>query len=128
MVLATAKVEDFDRFWSVFSTKGAEKRKQHGSKGANVFQDPNDPDRYWVVFDWDEEGCRWYPSQTPSGHASQPQVPTASLVDPNPNHRPNKFGRKRLSAFLRSNLYVIRSDKTYAKQHVRRNERRMKKR
>jgi heme-degrading monooxygenase HmoA len=56
MVLATAKVEDFDRFWNTFSTRGAEKRKQHGSKGAHVFRDPNEDDRVWVVFDWDEEG------------------------------------------------------------------------
>jgi hypothetical protein len=56
MVLATVKVEDFDRFWDTFSTKGAEKRKQHGSKGSHVFRDPNDDDRVWVVFDWDEEG------------------------------------------------------------------------
>ena len=27
MVLATAKIEDFDRFWNTFSTKGAEKRQ-----------------------------------------------------------------------------------------------------
>jgi hypothetical protein len=39
----------------VFSTKGAEKRKQHGSKGAQLFRDPNDADRIWVVFDWDQE-------------------------------------------------------------------------
>jgi hypothetical protein len=56
MVLSTAKIEDFDRFWSTFSTKGAEKRKQHGSKGSHVFRDPNDDRRIWVVFDWDEEG------------------------------------------------------------------------
>ena len=56
MILATAKIEDFDRFWNAFSTKGAEKRKQHGSKGASVFRDPNEDDRVWVVFDWDEEG------------------------------------------------------------------------
>lgn len=56
MVLATVKVEDFDRFWSTFSTTGAAKRGQHGSKGAQVFQDPNDEDRYWAVFDWDEQG------------------------------------------------------------------------
>jgi hypothetical protein len=31
--LATTTVEDFDRFLKVFTTKGAEKRKQHGSKG-----------------------------------------------------------------------------------------------
>ncbi len=32
MLLATTTVEDFDRFTSVFSTKGAEKRRQHGTK------------------------------------------------------------------------------------------------
>ena len=40
MLLATTQVEDFDRFLEIFSTKGAEKRKQHGSKGALVFRDP----------------------------------------------------------------------------------------
>ena len=58
MVLATSKIEDFDRFWNAFSMKGAEKRKQHGSKGSHVFRDPNDDRRVWVVFDWDEEGFR----------------------------------------------------------------------
>ena len=56
MILATTKVEDIDRFLNVFSTKGAEKRKQHGSKGAQVFRDPNEADRVWVLFDWDAEG------------------------------------------------------------------------
>jgi hypothetical protein len=58
MVLSTVKVEDFDRFWNTFSTKGAEKRKQRGSKGAHVFRDPNDDGRLWVAFDWDEEGYK----------------------------------------------------------------------
>ena len=58
MVLSTAKVEDFERFWTTFSTKGAAKRKQHGSQGSHVFRDPNDDTRVWVVFDWDEEGFR----------------------------------------------------------------------
>jgi hypothetical protein len=56
MVLSTVKIEDFDRFWEVFSTKGAEKRKQHGSGGSHVFRDPNDDSRLWVVFDMDESG------------------------------------------------------------------------
>ena len=56
MILATTKVEDFDRFLKIFSTKGAEKRKQHGSKGSTVFRDPSEEDRVWVIFDWDEEG------------------------------------------------------------------------
>jgi hypothetical protein len=56
LVLSTVKVEDFDRFWNIFSTRGAEKRKEHGSQGARVFRDPNEDDRLWVVFDLDEEG------------------------------------------------------------------------
>lgn len=52
------KVEDFDRFWNVFSTKGAEKRKGIGSKGAKVFRDPNEDGRLWVVLDLDEEGYK----------------------------------------------------------------------
>ena len=56
MILATTTVEDFDRFMKVFSNEGAEKRKEHGSKGAMIFRDPNQEDRVWVVFDWDEQG------------------------------------------------------------------------
>ena len=67
MLLATTTVEDYDRFVSIFSTKGAEKRKQHGSKGSRVFRDPNDSHRVWVVFDWDEEGFEKF--------VSDPDVP-----------------------------------------------------
>jgi hypothetical protein len=56
LILATGKVEDFDQWLTIFSTKGAEKRKQHGSKGSTVFRDPNENDRVWALFDWDEEG------------------------------------------------------------------------
>ena len=80
MMLATTKVEDFDRFLKIFSTKGLEKRKQHGSKGATVFRDPNEDDRFWVLFDWDEEGFKNYLSdpEVPAiiqeaGHTSKPQ-------------------------------------------------------
>jgi hypothetical protein len=58
MVLSTVSVADFDRFWEIFSTKGAERRKHHGSKGSLVFRDPNDDSRVWVLFDWDEEGYK----------------------------------------------------------------------
>ena len=62
MILTTVKIEDFDRWWNTFSTKSAEKRKQHGSKGSLVFHDPNDDARVWVVFDWDEEGFQSFRS------------------------------------------------------------------
>ena len=62
MILATTTVEDYDRFLEVFSTKGAEKRKQHGSKGATVYRDPNEADRVWALFDWDAEGWQSFVS------------------------------------------------------------------
>ena len=80
-MLATTTVEDFDRFLNIFSTKGAEKRKEHGCKGATVFRDPNEADRVWVLFDWDEEGFQKFlsdPEVPPiiqeAGHKSRPQA------------------------------------------------------
>ena len=52
MIVIIAKVADFNQFLKTFSTKGAEKRKQHGSRGSLVFRDPEDPNRVWVFFDW----------------------------------------------------------------------------
>ena len=70
---------------SVFSTKGAEKRKQHGSKGALVFRDPNEADRVWVIFDWDLDGWQSFasdpevpPIMQEAGHKGPPQVPELS--------------------------------------------------
>jgi len=80
MMLATTTVEDFDRFLKVFSTKGAEKRRHHGSKGSTVFRDPNEADRVWVLFDWDEEGFQNFLSDPDvpaiikeAGHKTKPQ-------------------------------------------------------
>ena len=85
MILATTTVEDFDRFEKIFSIKGAEKRKQHGSKGATVFRDPTEEDRVWVLFDWDAAGWQSFVSdpEVPAilqeaGHVGKPQA--AELV------------------------------------------------
>jgi hypothetical protein len=79
MLLATTQVEDFDRFMDIFSTTGAEKRKQHGSEGALIFRDPSEGDRVWVIFDWDEQGWQSFVSdpEVPAimkeaGHKSRP--------------------------------------------------------
>ncbi len=53
MIVTIAKVADFDQFLKTFSTKGAEKRKEHGCKGSQVFRDPDDPSRVWAIFDWE---------------------------------------------------------------------------
>jgi hypothetical protein len=85
MLLATTRVEDLDRWLNIFSTTSAEKRKQHGSKGSTVFRDPNEDDRVWALFDWDEEGWQNFVSdpEVPAilqeaGHKSRPQA--AELV------------------------------------------------
>jgi hypothetical protein len=82
MFLATTTFEDYDRFKQIFSTKGAEKRRAHGSKGALVFRDPNEEDRAWVIFDWDAEGWQSFvsdpevpPIMQQAGHKGKPQVP-----------------------------------------------------
>ena len=82
MLLATTQVEDFDRFMEIFSTTGAEKRKQHGSKGVLIFRDPSEEDRVWVIFDWDLSRAGRASSSDPevppiiraAGHKGKPQV------------------------------------------------------
>jgi hypothetical protein len=81
MILATTTVEDHDRFVEIFSTKGAEKRRQHGSKGSHVFRDPNEEDRVWAIFDWDIAGWQSFASdpEVPgimqeAGHKGRPEV------------------------------------------------------
>ena len=81
MLLATTQIEDLDRFLHIFSTQGAEKRKQHGSKGATVFRDPSEQDRVWVIFDWDDEGWQSFvsdpevpPILKEAGHLGKPEA------------------------------------------------------
>jgi len=81
MLLATTRVHDIDQFLKVFGAAGAAKRRQHGSKGSLVFRDPNEPDRLWAVFDWDEAGWKNFVSdpEVPAvlkdaGHKSTPQA------------------------------------------------------
>ena len=59
--------ELFDQFLKTFSTKGAEKREQHGCTGSHVFRDPDDPDRVWVFFDWKIEDYE--------GFLADPEIP-----------------------------------------------------
>ena len=81
MLLATTTVEDVDRFLEIFSTKGAEKRGAHGSKGAQVYSDPNEAGRVWVAFDWTPEGWQSFVSDPDvpaimqeAGHKGKPQA------------------------------------------------------
>jgi hypothetical protein len=85
VLLATARVEDIDRWLEVFSTTSLEKRKQHGSKGCTVFRDPNEDDRVWALFDRDAAGFQNFvsdpevpPILQQAGHKGRPQM--AQLV------------------------------------------------
>lgn len=53
MIVTIARVADPDRFLEVFATTGAEKRREHGCRGARAYFDPDDPHRVWSVFAWD---------------------------------------------------------------------------
>lgn len=55
MIVTVANVADFDQFLRTFETKGAEKRREHGCRGARVFRDPRDHTCVWSIFDWDPE-------------------------------------------------------------------------
>jgi hypothetical protein len=85
MILATTTFADYERFMEIFSTKGADKRGVHGSKGAQIFRDPNQDDRVWVLFDWDEAGWQSFvsdpevpPIMKEAGHTSRAQVAALS--------------------------------------------------
>lgn len=79
MILATTRYADWDQFWKVFSTAGAEKRAEHGCKGAQVYRDETSDDGVWVVFDWDQAGWESFlsdptvpPVMKDAGHLVKP--------------------------------------------------------
>lgn len=67
MIATVAHVADFDRFMQTFSTRGVQKRREHGCQGSYVFRDPDDPSRVWVFFDWKVEDYQ--------GFLSDPEIP-----------------------------------------------------
>lgn len=56
MILARVKIGDFDQFWSVFTTRGAEHRRKYGSTGARVLRNQEERDEVLILFDWPKEG------------------------------------------------------------------------
>ena len=58
MLLARVTIGDFDRFWSTFTTTGAEHRRTYGSSGARVFRNLDQPDEMIVLFDWSRDDYR----------------------------------------------------------------------
>ena len=77
-VIARVKIEDYDRFIAAFSTRGAEKRREHGCRGVRVFRVLDDPQQIVNVFEWDRSGIESF--------MADPEVPevmrAAGLQDP----------------------------------------------
>jgi hypothetical protein len=55
MLLAKVRIGEFDQFWSVFTTAGADHRRGYGSAGARAFRNAEQPDEVLVIFDWSKE-------------------------------------------------------------------------
>lgn len=85
MVLTKVKIGEFDQFWSVFSTKGAALRRVHGSKGARVLRNAEDPNEVWVLFDWERERFEQFLSDPKArevmGEAGLQRPPEPVFVD-----------------------------------------------
>jgi quinol monooxygenase YgiN len=67
VIVTIARVDDPDRFLEVFATVGAQKRREHGCRGARVYVDPDDAHRVWSVFDWDAKDY--------DGFLADPEIP-----------------------------------------------------
>jgi hypothetical protein len=86
MLLPITTVADVEQFLKMFGAVGADKRALQGSQSSVVYRDPNEDNRMWVVFDWDEQGWAGFVSdpEVPAvlrdaGHLSKPQA--ASVLD-----------------------------------------------
>jgi hypothetical protein len=55
VILARVKIGDFDQFWSVFTTRGADHRRAYGSAGARVLRNQEQQDEVLILFDWSKE-------------------------------------------------------------------------
>lgn len=52
-ILARFSIEEYERFIGVFSTKGLEKRTEHGCVRSQVFKVPEDSHQVMILLDWE---------------------------------------------------------------------------
>lgn len=83
MIVTVARTTDPEKFLEVFETAGADKRREHGCRGARVYVDPDDPHRLWSVFDWDAEDYEGFladPEIAPIARALMLEAPPVHAV------------------------------------------------
>ena len=61
MVLATAKIGDFVQSGIPSQPRALRSESSTVARG-RIFQDPNETDRVWAVFDWDKAGWQSFTS------------------------------------------------------------------
>lgn len=52
--IGRVRVADFDRFVQTFKSRGKELRGKHGSRGATVYRNADQPNEAIIVFEWDK--------------------------------------------------------------------------
>ena len=52
-ILAKVSVEEVSKFIGIFSTRGAQTRRQHGSRKSEIFTVPGESDQVVVLFEWE---------------------------------------------------------------------------
>lgn len=72
MIVTVAKVTDFHQFLRAFAYEGRVKRREHGCRGAYVVRDPEDADRVWVFFDWEQKDYE--------GFLADPEIPAIARL------------------------------------------------
>ena len=69
-VLGKVSIEDLPKFISVFATRGAAKRGEHGCRGSQVFRAADDENTVYVLLQWDSR-------EAFDAFRSDPSVPEA---------------------------------------------------
>ena len=86
-IMGQARYEDFDHFWSIFKDRGAASRKRHGSLGARIFRDVDDPNAVTILFEWESrerfEEFRADPEVAATIQSTRPlSPPTFTFLEP----------------------------------------------
>ena len=87
-VLARVRIEDFGKFISVFTTRGADMRRKHGNRRTRLFRVAGEAQQVVAVFEWESreafEGFLADPqvkeTMKLSGTASPPEFTYLELV------------------------------------------------
>ena len=54
-ILAKVSIKELPTFMGVFSTRGAQMRRQHGSRKSTVFTVPGESNQVMVLFEWESK-------------------------------------------------------------------------